>query len=45
MSAEALTVVAPVVPVSTTAVVANITIGTGAAAGLIADSATWYQEW
>jgi len=45
MSAGALTVVAPVVPVSTTAVVANITIGTGAAAGLIADSATWYQEW
>ena len=45
MSAGPLAVAAPIVPVSTTADVGSITIGSGGAAGLLADSTTWYQKW
>lgn len=45
MSEGPLTVAATIVPVSTTAVVGSITIGSGGAAGLLADGTTWYQKW
>lgn len=45
MSTGGLTVAGPIVPVSASATVATITIGTGGAAGLVSDSTTWYQIW
>ena len=44
-SVGTLTVAATIGPVSTTDVVSSITIGSGGAAGLMADSTTWYQQW